>query len=192
MAKLRTFVAFDVPPDVRDRTAKIVTTLSQETESIRWVNIDNLHVTLKFIGDVEDREIYSICKAVQMAVNGVNHFSLPCRGIGAFPSVDRPRTIWAGIDDTECRLTSLFARLESELSELGIPPEPRKFIPHLTLGRIKHARKHLGNLSAVLDSMAATDIGWLPVEELTVYTSELRKDGPVYTVVSRVSLGESA
>lgn len=188
MARLRTFIAIEVPAEVRDRAGRLVRTMSRETESIRWVSTDNLHVTLKFLGDVEDREIYSICQAANKAVQGAHHFSLSCRGIGAFPSTDRPRTIWVGIDDPDNKLTSLFTRLDAELSALGIPREPRQFVPHLTLGRVQHGRKNLGNLPAVIESLRETEVGWLPVEALTVYTSELRRDGPVYTVVSRSPL----
>jgi 2'-5' RNA ligase len=128
-------------------------TMRDETESIRWVSTNNLHVTLKFLGDVEDREIYAICRAVNNAVQNASCFSLACRGVGAFPSIHQPRTIWVGIDDLDQELTTLFSRLESELSALGFPREPRRFKPHLTLGRVTHGRKNLGNLPAVIESM---------------------------------------
>ncbi len=189
MAKLRTFVAIEIPQEVRHRSTQMVHAMAQATDSVRWVDTDNLHVTLKFLGDVEDRDIYSVCRAASNSVVSLEPFSVSCRGIDAFPSRGRPKTVWLGIDDDELKLTNLFARLDVELSNIGYPREPRKYIPHLTLGRIQHGRRNLGDLVAIMESLAERSAGNLPVESLTVFTSELHRSGPVYTVVGRAPLG---
>ena len=189
MGKLRTFVAIEIPGEIRHRATRMVREMQESTDSVRWVDTENLHVTLKFLGDVEDREIYSVCRAAANSVEPLNPFSVSCCGIHAFPSAQRPKTIWLGIDDPHMELTNLFNRLDIELSEIGYPREPRKYTPHLTLGRVQHGRRNLGDLVSVMESLADRDAGCLPVDSLTIYTSELHRSGPVYTVVGRAPLG---
>ncbi|MCA9213748.1 MAG: RNA 2',3'-cyclic phosphodiesterase [Planctomycetales bacterium] len=188
MSKLRTFVAIEMPVAVKQSATQAVATMQKATESVRWVSTDQLHLTLKFLGDVEDRDIYSVCQAAQRSVVGIERLSIECGGIGAFPSIQKPRIIWFGAQDPSGSLTRVFTNLEGELSGLGFPKEPRRFAPHITLGRVRHGRRNLGDLTEVLNSFSDASPIEVPVDELTVFTSELHRSGPVYTVVGRAPL----
>ena len=189
MARQRTFVAIDLNAEVRRRAKTLLTALSRTTSGVRWVAPDQLHVTLKFLGDVDDTRFYAVCEAVRKAVRGRTPFSLACRGVGAFPDLSRPRTVWLGLDDPEGQLADLQAEVERQLRTLDFPEENRPFRAHVTLGRVQEHARDLESLQAALEDQADFDARWLTVESCTVYASELRRAGPVYSVLGRIALG---
>ncbi len=142
MSRIRTFVAVDIEAAVRRRARELIQTLGGTTTAVRWVDSNDLHLTLKFLGDVEDKDIYSVCQAVGSAVCDLKPFHAFCRGVSAFPSLQRPRTIWLGLEDPAAQLTTLQGRVEEALANLGFPRKHRKFCPHVTIGRvdIRHRR----------------------------------------------------
>ena len=188
MAKVRTFIAIEIPKKVQSKAFSVIDKLSKETSSIRWVSRENLHVTLKFLGDVEDRDTYAVCQAVTEVTRQNRRFTVDCNGIGAFPSVEKPRTIWLGIDEPENRLSNMYAEMEDSLQKLGYPQEARQFRPHLTIGRIQHGRRNMGNLTTQMQNLSTTAIGEIPVNELVIFSSELTRSGPIYTTLGRATL----
>jgi len=189
MARQRTFVAIDLNADVRRRAKTLLNVLSRGTSGVRWVAPDQLHVTLKFLGDVDDTRFYAVCEAVRKAVGGRAPFSLACRGVGAFPDLSRPRTVWLGIEDPDGQLAELQTDVERQLRELDFPEENRPFRPHVTLGRVQDYARDLDSLQEALEAQAEFDAHWLTIESCTVYASELRRAGPVYSVLGRIPLG---
>ncbi len=186
MAKVRTFLAVDLPEDVRQRIMETSRQLAAAGDPVKWVEPQNLHVTLKFLGDVEDRELYDVCRVAQQGAEQVASFRAECRGIGAFPDLDRPRTIWAGVEDPEGKFTQLHARLEEGYEKLRFPRELRPYRPHITLGRQRAGRRRATGgatlpLREALVQWADTSFGPLTVEAVTIYGSELTSEGPVYT-----------
>ena len=181
-------MAIDLNADVRRRAKTLLAALSRLTSGVRWVAADQLHVTLKFLGDVDDTGFYSVCEAVRRAIRGRPAFSLACRGVGAFPDLSRPRTIWLGLEDPDGRLADLQAAVEGSLRELDFPEENRPFRPHVTLGRVQEQARDLESLQEALETQADFDAHWLTIESCTVYASELRRTGPVYSVLGRLAL----
>ena len=187
MARIRTFIAIDVPAQVRRKAQSTVETLSRTTQSMRWVAPDNVHITLKFLGDVDEKDIYEVCRRTTVAVADFSSVNVGCSGVGAFPSLERPRTVWLGIEDPEAHLEQLHQRVEEGLAPMGFPREQRRFQPHVTLGRLRYGRRDLGDLIPEMERMQV-DAGMIPVEELVVYASELGSQGPSYMVLGRAPL----
>ena len=186
MALIRTFLAVEISDEVRSKAESLIGTLSGLAEGVRWVRPENLHITLQFLGEVEDRELNDICRRVAQAASQVPAFSCDCRGIGAFPDLRRPSTVWIGVDGPEDML-ELHRRIEGAMAELGFPRERRPYRPHLTLGRI---RRRTGNLALaeMIGGLSDTDFGSFSVNEVVAFSSELERGGPVYTTLARCPL----
>lgn len=129
----RLFVAIEPPQYVKDRLAE----LRKELKGFHWVPPDRMHLTLKFIGDVPGQFQKEIEAALDSFV--VHPFILPMRGVGAFPTPERAHAVWAGIDNGHPRLFQLQKRIEDALFNIGIEPEKRLYLPHITLARVNHA-----------------------------------------------------
>ena len=99
MSMIRTFLAVEVSRDVRRRAAKLVEQLSQSGADIKWVSHDNVHITLGFLGDVDERQIAELCHKAKTAIEGFESFEISCETVGAFPNTSNPRTIWMGVQD---------------------------------------------------------------------------------------------
>jgi 2'-5' RNA ligase len=191
MARLRTFIAIDLGEEIRDRLVRLQESLARAAPEVKWVEQDNLHVTLLFLGEVDQREIHDVCRAVEAGASIVPAFALHVEGTGCFPNARRPRILWTGIGQGAAETVALHAALERPLLELGCyRREERKFTPHVTLGRIKGERSPAG-----LDKALAKHLTWqggeTNVDEVHVMSSELTSQGPRYTVLSRARLGAS-
>jgi 2'-5' RNA ligase len=189
MARLRTFIAVDLGQQLRDRCAAMQENLTRLGAEVKWVEHDNLHVTLLFLGEVDERDVPPVCAAVAAACTGHEPFTLGVEKVGCFPNPRRPRTIWAGVGEGAAELTALHDALEPPLLELGCyRREERQFTPHVTLGRVKNDQ-HTDKLAAGLAKYADWRAGDVAVREVLVLSSELTPKGPVYTVLSRGRLG---
>ncbi|HEV3003704.1 MAG TPA: RNA 2',3'-cyclic phosphodiesterase, partial [Pirellulales bacterium] len=134
---LRTFIAVAASHEVRMRARQLIGELSSTAAKVRWVEPENLHYSLKFLGDVELLEIPKVCEAVTRAVTDKPPFEITALGAGAFPDLRRPRTIWLGVADGSESMVELNGAIERELAPLGFRREQRRFRPHLTLGRVR-------------------------------------------------------
>lgn len=186
--RVRTFVAVEISEAVRSAAGKIIRQLAKCDANVRWVEPENMHLTLKFLGEVGSLELPDVCRAVEEAVAEVPGFTFDVGGVGAFPKVDRPRTIWLGVTSGIEELSELHKAIENTLYKLGYPPENRRFSPHLTLGRVKHAGPELAELSERISSLADQRAGTAAVDEVTVFSSELTREGPVYQPLSHAPL----
>jgi RNA 2',3'-cyclic 3'-phosphodiesterase len=187
MARLRTFIAVDIGKAIRDRAVALQEKLAQ-TSAVKWVEHDNLHVTLLFLGEVEDREVPTVCRAVAEQVQKHRSFQLSIERVGCFPNPRRPRVLWIGVGDGAQELCALHDSLEPPLLDLGCyRREERKYTPHITLGRVKGDHP-ADKLAAALVKHAGWQGGQTTVGEVLVMSSELTPQGPIYTVLSRAKL----
>jgi len=187
--QVRTFVAVELDPAIRSGAAELIEKLRAVPADVKWVAAENMHLTVKFLGDVDVREIHHVCQAVTLAVAELAPFSLEVRGAGAFPNLHRPRTIWLGVREGAEAMTELARRVESELAKLGFPKEGRPFQAHLTIGRIRHGGPELADLGRLVQQHAEQEIGDTSVDELVVFSSELTRSGPIYEPLGHASLG---
>ena len=185
----RTFIAVDMDPSVRGSAARLIRALAASQADVRWVEPHNLHLTLKFLGEVPLEEIPAVCSAVERAVAGIEPFRLELLGAGAFPNARRPRTLWLGAGEGQVQMAAVQQSVEHGLKKLGYRPEGRKFKTHLTLGRVRRAGPGLARLSDLLAEHASFQAGASVVEEVVVFASELTPEGPVYTALGRAELG---
>lgn len=190
MARLRTFIALDLGKQLRDRTLVLQESLARSGADVKWVEGENLHLTLLFLGEVGDRELPALCRAVAECCQEHAAFTLSVETVGCFPNLRRPRTVWVGVGDGSLQVVALHDALEEKLLELGCyRREERQYTPHITLGRVKRDDSPTDELIALLVKKAAWQAGETSVREVLVMSSELMPEGPIYTVLSRARLG---
>lgn len=183
----RTFIAVTASPEIRRAAIKLTDLLRPAAGDVKWVAPENLHWTLRFLGEVEELEIPAICSAVSTAVVELESFDLEARGAGAFPAADRPRTLWIGSGAGAQAMVALHAAIQKKLDRLGYRGEHRRFVPHITLGRAGRSARPRP-LVRELAALAEFDAGAMLVDEVTVFSSQLGPGGPTYEVLSRAPL----
>lgn len=189
---IRTFVAVDLTPAVRKRAGKLVGLLRPASADVNWVDPPNMHLTLKFLGDVPDTQVPAICNAVAAAAAEVEPFSLQVHGCGAFPTPSRPRTIWIGVTDGLEPIRQLHQAIDFALLDLGFAKERRQFTPHLTIGRVRRGGPALGDLADLVQKYVDFQAGQVDVSQVIVFASYREKTGPTYDVLGRGPLGGSS
>ena len=185
--KLRAFIAISLPEPVLQGIVTAQETLKRSGLKIRWVRKEGIHLTLKFLGDIDRDSVEKISEAMERATGSFSPFTLWADGIGVFPNLRRPRVAWVGLSGDIEILRALQRDLESQLSGLGFPKEKRPFKGHLTLGRVK------GRLDGIKLQEALEDLGDFRTESFTaqslvLFQSELRPDGAVYSRVAEAPL----
>jgi RNA 2',3'-cyclic 3'-phosphodiesterase len=187
---IRAFLAIGLPEALRDGLARVQEELKRSRADVRWVAPGNIHLTLKFFGNVPDDEIDTLAQAARDAAAETAPLQLQATGAGAFPSANAPRVVWLGLGGDLVPLTQLFYRLEKAFAALGYPPEGRAFNPHLTLGRVKSpaSRDKLVRLLAT-----RPPVDWPPfeVKELLLFQSVLSPQGSTYTPLRVIPLGSA-
>ncbi len=191
MSLIRTFIAIKVSDEVRKRCATLIRTLGAGEIAATWTRAENLHHTLKFLGDTADRQLPNVCRALGRAAAAVDPFVLESVGVGAFPRIAAPRVVWVGAGAGAAAMIALHDALDQEMYEVGFALEARRFQPHLTLGRVRKGGGKLETLAQRIDDNRDFLAGQTPVDEVTLFSSELRKSGPIYEVLARAPLGTS-
>ena len=187
--QVRAFIAVDLSASVRSSVVKLIKSIEPHLDGTKWVSTENLHVTLKFLGDVPLNELPALIKAIQKGTEQVDAFDLEFLGCGAFPNLTAPKTIWIGCDQGADDLTFLASRIEDELFTLGYPKESRKFSPHLTIGRVrKSSAASVLSLTEFFTVQKQKPFGSCGVDEVVIYSSELTRQGPIYDVLATVPL----
>ncbi len=191
-ATIRTFIAVEIDEGLRTAAAQVVEELRTAGAEIGWVAPRNMHLTLKFLGDVAEDRVPAVCDAVANALIEVGPFELELRGVGAFPNAARPRTLWIGTGSGRSALQALASRVEAATVALGFPSEDRPFQGHLTLGRVRRPSRALANLTPMLQQRADLSLGQTRIDEVVVFSSQLQRGGPIYEAIRRLSLVKQA
>ena len=176
---VRCFVAIEIPKPVQALLKPVQTHLQSEIPKVSWTKSGNFHLTLKFLGDVQSEAVGAVSEAVQNIAATQSSFSIQFGGIGAFPSLARPRVIWVGIKHGGSIVSHLAKAVNLELKHLGFPMDNR-FHPHLTLGRLRHPI-NLQPLKSVLRKYDTIDGATVSANEITVMQSQLHPNGAIYT-----------
>ncbi len=187
--RYRLFVAVDPAERTRRRLAKILEALKGGVGRAGWKarfpKAEDLHLTLKFLGSVPADRVPEIGAALR-PIASTDRFEIAFEGVGAFPTIARPRILWVGVTEGAERLKALAEQVDRCCQDLGFEPEGREFKPHLTLARLKWAR---GSASSVVESVSPREAGSSLITEITLYRSELGQGGPRYTPLVRIPLG---
>jgi len=180
MAKVRSFLAVELPPHILSQIGKIQDRLRACRAQVRWVRVEQIHLTLKFFGNIEEKQIPEISSVVKEISARKSPFSVWVKGLGAFPTIRNPRVIWLGLHGWEENLSPLQREIETRLEALGFVPEERPYRPHLTIGRVK-SLKDKGDLVDLIGKDRDVDLGPLVVDRIVLFRSDLRPTGPIYT-----------
>ena len=176
---IRTFIAVEISEPIREQISALVDVLRAKGSKVSWVRPENLHLTLKFLGDVEEDRIDDVVKGTQEATKGMQPFTLSFSGLGVFPGFKRPRVIWVGVNKGSDSLGRLQRKIEEELVRRGFEREKRRFSPHLTIGRVR-TPQGINELMSVIRGGEFTSEE-TTVERVVVMKSDLSPTGAVYS-----------
>lgn len=184
---MRTFIAIELDPPIRRPLLKLLSQLPN-TRDVRWCTEHQMHITLKFLGQVSDTQIAKVCDAVATASVQVEPFPIRIRGLGCFPGPRNPRVLWCGVEDPIGGCRRWVELADPLLAALSFKPETRAFTPHITLGR---SRSSAGGrvFQQVLETMSLADSDEMQVERVVVFESRLLPGGAQYKAVATVPLG---
>lgn len=184
---LRCFVALEIPADIRSYLGRLIDRLRACGADVKWVEPDNIHLTLKFLGPVDPGRIAAVASRLEGIPASDRPVAASLSALGAFPDAHRPQVIWCGLAVADDAAHSLWREVERLMAAEGFAPERRGFTPHLTLGRVRSLRR----IDACIGLVAHTAIVPQPFicDRLSLVRSDLTPLGPVYHTVHTMQLG---
>jgi 2'-5' RNA ligase len=188
---MRAFVAIELSQAVREALGRAIDKLRPAADDVRWVKPDNLHLTLKFLGEVPDERLAEVIELAASCAAAARAFELNVAGTGAFPSARRPRVVFAEAAERPEGLGELALALNRAMTRVDVPFEDRPFRRHITLGRVRRPRQNPA-LAAALEKLRATEFGTMEIDRMTLIKSNLTPHGAVYTPLERIELGPTA
>ena len=183
---VRAFIAVEFSAATVNRISAAMEQLKPRIVGIRWVAPANYHLTLKFLGNVDESQIETIGHALANALHPFQRFTINAKGLGVFPSVKRPRVLWVGLVGSP--LTTLAVAVETALVPLGFPREEKAFTPHLTIGRWRQTERADRMLGEELRSWSHFDFGVTSMDEVILFKSVLKPAGAIYNRLKVVTL----
>lgn len=193
MQTIRCFIAVDISPEIKDRISSLISHVASQVPrgSVRWVERVNLHLTLKFLGEIQSVRANGIQKALDLVLGAIPAFDLSIAGAGLFPSARKPRIIWLGILPAH-DVSLLAAKVDNAMQSLGFESEDRPFSPHLTIGRVSRdvSESALPAIAEVVLKNQPGEIGMIRIQAVTLFRSDLRPQGPIYTPLAHVQLAD--
>ena len=177
MSQVRAFMAIDLDDDLKPKINKIIKEFKQIDAKIKYVELTNLHLTLKFFGDIDTNGLKLLEEKIAGVVSETEPFNIKIKGCGAFPNTNRIKVIWVGIED-DTVLKDLHDRLDVEFNKLGFDLD-KKFSTHLTIGRMKSA-KNKSPVKSTIEEFEDVEIGEMKVDSISLKKSTLTPAGPIY------------
>ena len=183
---MRTFIAIELPERVKKKIELAQAPLKKTKAFVSWVKPGNIHVTLKFLGEVPEDKINDVFLATEKALEGITKFSMSLKGMGAFPDFRRPRVVWIAAGSGEKELSYLAEKVEEEMEKVGFPKENRKFSAHFTIGRVKSPK----NVENLMELVKSSDFSTeeIEVNEVVMMKSQLHPAGAIYTPLKKIPL----
>ncbi len=185
--KFRAFISADVEPS--EALVGVIGELARSRADLKIVKPELMHITLKFLGDVEESLVGDVLLRISKATEGVGPFNINLSGMGAFPSMSDIRIVWVGIENGK-PLQAIGAKLDDSMNDLGFDRERKAFVPHLTLARTRSGR-NIANVQEILKTRAASDFGEYLIDRILLKKSVLSPHGPTYSTVGEHRLGNS-
>ena len=186
MENIRTFIAIDIPQEIKMELDKLISTLRPFGPDIKWVKAANLHMTLRFLGDMPKDSIPGLAQEIEKNVKSFGKFQLALSGLGGFPNLKRPKVIWVGSGAGTDRLMALAPLVEKSCIDGGFGQGDKPFSSHLTIGRVKFP-KVLNQLISKIES-TKFDSAPFDVDEVIVFRSDLSPAGPKYTRLETIRI----
>jgi 2'-5' RNA ligase len=186
MPSIRTFIAIPTPDGVRQALTDIQAELKTANAAVKWEPSEKLHITLRFLGGVEERQLPLLMADCSKSICNLFSFSLVYEGFGCFPDVRNPRIIWAGSHNDDGALIRMHKEIDDTVVRYGFERENRAFHPHITLARVK-GRQNIPNLIKMLQSVTFEPHP-VTIDEVHIMKSELRPTGSIYTKMQTIAL----
>ena len=187
---MRCFIAIELPEAVKSTLSGIEEELKKSKADVRWVKPDNIHLTLKFFGNIEEKKTEKIIEIMESICNQYAPFTIEIKGMGTFPNIKSPRVLWVGIEGNDT-LKTLQKEIENKMESIGFEREDRAFTAHLTLGRFRSSIEKEGLLKAVKLHEKDTFVGSINVQSLSLIRSDLHPEGARYSKIIDISLGKT-
>ena len=185
---IRAFIAIEIDPQLVRQISAVVTDLKPRIAGIRWVPQANFHLTLKFLGDIEENKIEPIARALELALRPFPRFTINAKDLGVFPDLKRPHVLWIGLEGK--KLLELASKVETALNPLGFGPEKKRFKPHLTVGRWRQFDRSSRKFGEELERWKGHEFGESTVAEVIFFQSELKREGATYQPLKVVALAK--
>jgi RNA 2',3'-cyclic 3'-phosphodiesterase len=190
METIRAFIAIELPSSIQKKLGEVINGLKgQNTDVVRWVAPHNIHVTLKFLGDVSTNNLQVLTQILGSEVSRYHPFEITIGGLGAFPNLRQPRVVWVGVQAPPILIT-VQRGIEAETRRMGYVAEERPFSPHLTIGRMSHnaTQADIRQIAVILSNIQVAELGTVPVEAVRLFKSDLQPGGAVYTAIATAQL----
>ena len=191
---MRVFIAIDIDEAVRKKLADLQSELQSKIDikksDAKWVSPDNIHLTLKFLGEIKDAQLVDLCNITKEVAGRHKNFEVEFETVGYFGGRSA-RVLWVGAGQSCSQLLALQQDLEGQLAEAGWPRENRKFSGHLTLCRVRNSKAGF-KLAQLTEEYKDFKLGTTPADSVCVYHSQLTSTGPIYTVLGNYELADSA
>ena len=184
---IRTFIAFALPDKILSALDRVQRDLKACGLRAKWVRVQGIHLTLKFLGDIEAHQVDPVADKMAAAVRGIDPFLLGAKGIGVFPNIRRPRVLWTGLAGDLKPLADLQRMIDAALSDIGFTREKRTFKGHLTLARFK-GRTDSRQVAHALEAFAGFETPTFTAQQLVLFKSQLEPTGAVYSQLKQVPL----
>jgi RNA 2',3'-cyclic 3'-phosphodiesterase len=187
VAGWRSFFAVELSREITEGVRRIQGGLRERLAGVSWVRPEGIHLTLKFLGDVDPERTEGIASKAEACVKAIGTFFIGVKGCGGFPNPRNPRVIWIGVEEPSGLLKELQARLEQGMEEMGFTREGRGYTPHLTVGRLRSG-KGKGEVAQALEAMRDSNLGSMEVREVCLFRSLLKPTGAEYTKLKVIPL----
>ena len=185
--RIRTFIAVELPDTIKTQVEQLESRLIKARADIKWVKPQNIHITLKFLGEITTERVEAACTGVRKALQTIGPFQLSLSRVGAFPNLDRARVLWVDVKKGRDELINLQHQIEDILFTRNFVREPRPFLPHLAIGRVR-SPKGLGTLTDLVKQTPFQTLDFR-VDRVAVIKSYLESSGSIYTVLEHAPLG---
>lgn len=185
---IRSFLAFPISGELKEEFKRIINELQPTHADVKWVKLENIHLTLKFLGSLQGSDLENVSSVLRDRAPGFFPITTYLSEIGAFPDFSHPKIIWGALDDPSNKIHTIVNVLEGELSKFGIAKDDHPFKPHITLGRIRSSA-NLSNLIQVIQQITLKVKTKQIFERVILYKSTLTSQGPVYEVLKEFVMG---
>ncbi|MBI5124208.1 MAG: RNA 2',3'-cyclic phosphodiesterase [Candidatus Omnitrophica bacterium] len=188
---MRAFIAIELSEEIRDTLEQIQSHLEYSGADVKWVEKDNIHLTLKFLGEISEEKLKQIIAALEIIAKGSSAFEISLKDIGAFPKIEYPRVIWAGLDKGTTESKILAEKIDDALSKIGFQKEARPFAAHLTIGRVRSPK----NKEALKEKLKSIEglgsrVQGQVISSVILFQSTLTPKGSIYTKLHEAHLGQ--
>ncbi len=187
---MRTFIAIQLPQEIKGALSRIQEKLKSSGADVKWVAWQNIHLTLKFLGEIDDKKLDKVVYILEDIAKIKNPFPIRISSIGAFPNVNRPRVIWVGIDKGDSQTKEIARELEEKIAKVGIPSEDRPYSSHITIGRVRsvlNRERLVQDLKTLIDKLGQENMEFF-ASSITIFKSTLTPKGPIYEVLKEANL----